>query len=72
MEEMKEMKIERDELIVEMKKDKKKRKEEGIEKVEYWVRKNKGKREGKMMKVEYGGEIQSLIMEIKVEIEDRG
>lgn len=53
MEEMKEMKIERDELIVEMKKDKKKRKEEGIEKVEYWVRKNKGKREGKMMKVEY-------------------
>ncbi|MFZ2102627.1 MAG: DNA repair protein RecN [Oricola sp.] len=72
MAELPDLKLERAEFIVEMASDPEQRSEEGIDRVEFWVRTNPGTRAGPMMKVASGGELSRFLLALKVALADRG
>ena len=72
MAELPDLKLERAEFIVEMASDAEQRSEEGIDRIEFWVRTNPGTRAGPMMKVASGGELSRFLLALKVALADRG
>jgi DNA repair protein RecN (Recombination protein N) len=72
MAELPALKLERAEFIVEMASEPDSRLEEGIDRVEFWVRTNPGTRPGPMMKVASGGELSRFLLALKVALADRG
>ncbi|WP_370320445.1 DNA repair protein RecN [Oricola sp.] len=72
MAELPDLKLERAEFIVEMESDPAQRSEDGIDRVEFWVRTNPGTRAGPMMKVASGGELSRFLLALKVALADRG
>ncbi len=72
MAELPALKLERAEFIVEIATEVQDRAEEGIDRVEFWVRTNPGTRPGPMMKVASGGELSRFLLALKVVLADRG
>ncbi|EKF43385.1 DNA repair protein RecN [Nitratireductor indicus C115] len=72
MAELPALKLERAEFIVEIATEAQDRAEEGIDRVEFWVRTNPGTRPGPMMKVASGGELSRFLLALKVVLADRG
>jgi DNA repair protein RecN (Recombination protein N) len=72
MAELPDLKLERAEFIVEMESDPEQRSEDGIDRIEFWVRTNPGTRAGPMMKVASGGELSRFLLALKVALADRG
>ncbi|WP_295809371.1 DNA repair protein RecN [uncultured Nitratireductor sp.] len=72
MAELPALKLERAEFIVEIATEADDRGEEGIDRVEFWVRTNPGTRAGPMMKVASGGELSRFLLALKVVLADRG
>ncbi|QKV17213.1 DNA repair protein RecN [Oricola thermophila] len=72
MAELPDLKLERAEFIVQMDSDPQQRSEEGIDRIEFWVRTNPGTRPGPMMKVASGGELSRFLLALKVALADRG
>ncbi|OQM77359.1 DNA repair protein RecN [Manganibacter manganicus] len=72
MAELPALKLERAEFLVEMASEPDNRMEEGIDRIEFWVRTNPGTRAGPMMKVASGGELSRFLLALKVALADRG
>ncbi|EJF88282.1 DNA repair protein RecN [Bartonella vinsonii subsp. arupensis OK-94-513] len=72
MAELPALKLEKAEFIVEIQSDIEKRGEEGIDRIEYWVRTNPGTRAGPMLSVASGGELSRFLLALKVVLSDRG
>ncbi|MCI5074236.1 DNA repair protein RecN [Oricola sp.] len=72
MAELPDLKLERAEFIVEMESDAEQRSEDGVDRIEFWVRTNPGTRAGPMMKVASGGELSRFLLALKVALADRG
>jgi DNA repair protein RecN (Recombination protein N) len=72
MAELPALKLERAEFIVEMASEPDDRTEQGIDRIEFWVRTNPGTRPGPMMKVASGGELSRFLLALKVALADRG
>lgn len=72
MTELPDLKLERAEFIVETETDPEQRTEDGIDRIEFWVRTNPGTRAGPMMKVASGGELSRFLLALKVALADRG
>ncbi|WP_048648145.1 DNA repair protein RecN [Nitratireductor soli] len=72
MAELPALKLERAAFIVEIATEADDRGEDGIDRVEFWVRTNPGTRAGPMMKVASGGELSRFLLALKVVLADRG
>jgi DNA repair protein RecN (Recombination protein N) len=72
MAELPALKLERAEFLVEMASEPDNRMEDGIDRIEFWVRTNPGTRAGPMMKVASGGELSRFLLALKVALADRG
>jgi DNA repair protein RecN (Recombination protein N) len=72
MAELPALKLERAEFLAEMASEPDNRMEEGIDRIEFWVRTNPGTRAGPMMKVASGGELSRFLLALKVALADRG
>jgi DNA repair protein RecN (Recombination protein N) len=72
MAELPALKLERAEFLAEMASEPDNRMEEGIDRLEFWVRTNPGTRAGPMMKVASGGELSRFLLALKVALADRG
>ncbi|EKF20813.1 DNA repair protein RecN [Nitratireductor pacificus] len=72
MAELPALKLERAAFIVEIDTEADDRGEDGIDRVEFWVRTNPGTRAGPMMKVASGGELSRFLLALKVVLADRG
>ncbi|EJF97529.1 DNA repair protein RecN [Bartonella vinsonii subsp. arupensis Pm136co] len=72
MAELPALKLEKAEFVVEIQSDIEKRGEEGIDRIEYWVRTNPGTRAGPMLSVASGGELSRFLLALKVVLSDRG
>jgi DNA repair protein RecN (Recombination protein N) len=66
------LKLERAEFIVEISTEADNRTQDGIDRVEFWVRTNPGTRPGPIMKVASGGELSRFLLALKVALADRG
>jgi len=72
MAELPALKLERAAFIIHMETDPTARGEEGIDRMEYFVRTNPGTNPGPMMKTASGGELSRFLLALKVALADRG
>jgi len=66
------LKLERAEFIINLNSDSQERGEQGIDRVEYFVRTNPGTRPGSLIKTASGGELSRFLLALKVALAERG